>query len=179
MFRNNVIRNAAGAFGGQSIDNGNRSRPMKRIAIVNNLWLSIDRSFFTMAVPSAPLEDFLVDHNTAIPTRQFSYDIDPGISPALIRFQFTNNLTGFGSYGVKFPRTEAALVRWTPGAIVANNARSSCQTGDRPEAQGAAVAPYGEYVCGLRTPAAGLRMDGTLVRNSPLRGAGTVARISA
>lgn len=174
MFRNNVIRNAEGAFGGQSIDDGNRSRPMRRIAIVNNLWLSIDRSFFTMAVPSAPLEDFLVDHNTAVPTRQFSYDIDPGMSPALLRFQFTNNLTGFGAYGVKFPWTEAAVAKWMPGAIVERNAlvNLGSVSRERNDRQRRELTER-MYLVVASAASAGLRTDGTLTPEAPLRGGAT------
>jgi hypothetical protein len=174
MFRNNVIRNAEGGFGGQSIDDGNRSRPMRRIAIVNNLWLSIGRSFFTMAVPSAPLEDVLVDHNTAIPTRQFSYDIDPGTSPALIRFQFTNNLTGFGAYGVKFPWTDAEVARWMPGSIVERNALVGLgSVGSEWNDLRRQELTQRRYLVVANAAMAGLRTDGRLMPKGPLKAAAT------
>lgn len=175
MFRNNIVRNAVGGFGGQSTDNGNPSQSMRRIAIINNLWLSIDRSFFTMAIPPVPLVDFLVDHNTAIPTRHFSYDID-GPAPAFVRFQFTNNLTGFGVYGVKFPRTEPMVTRWLPGAIIASNAlvdlgqvdEGRTSSGSQPWELSASM-----YAVFPNAEAAGLKSDGTLEATGPLKGAGT------
>jgi hypothetical protein len=175
MVRNNIVRNAIGAFGGQSTDDGNRSRPMRRVAIVNNLWLSIDRMFFTMAVPSAPMEDLLVDHNTAIPTRYFSYDLDAAASPALVRFQFTNNLTGFGTFGVKFPRTEAAVARWSPDAVISGNALVSLgEVTDGREHPGGQPWEFAtsRYVVLSSAAAAGLKADGTLDARSPLKGVG-------
>ena len=175
MFRNNVVLRAEGGFGGQSVDDHHPSQPMRRIAIINNLWLSIERSFFTMAVPTVPLEDFVVDHNTAIPTRQFAYDLDPGVAPALVRFQFTNNITGRGAYGVKFPNTDAAVARWTPAADVRRNAmiwqdHSPTSTG-APGRIEKGLGP-GRYTV-LSAVATGLRPDGTLEPTSPLKGAST------
>jgi hypothetical protein len=172
MFRNNIVRNAVGGLGGQSVGDGNSTLPMRRLAIVNNLWLSIDRVFFTMAVPPVPLEDFLVDHNTVIPTRYFSYDIDSAISPAFIRFQFTNNLTGFGTYGVKFPRSKAAVARWLPGAIVASNALVDLGTIE--DRRAASSGPPWElsthmYVVLTSAEAAGLKADGRLAPKGPLK----------
>ena len=175
MFRNNIVRNAMGAFGGQSADNPNPSRPMRRIAIVNNLWLAVDRTFFTMAVPSVPLEDFIVDHNTAIPTRLFSYDLDPVRPPAIVRFQYTNNLTGFGSYGIKFPRTARLIATWLPGAQVAANAivdlgRDGAHAAMTREPWALGPAMYAVFPSAA---AAGLRPDGTLAPDAPLKRAGT------
>ena len=174
--RNNIVRNAIGAFGGQSADNGHTSRPMRRIAIQNNLWLSIDRTFFTMAVASQPAEDLLVDHNTAIPTRYFAYDVDASINPALVRFQYTNNVTGFGTFGVKFPRTEAAVARWLPGAIIESNALVGLgEVRDGREHLGTQPWAFGsrQYVVFENAAAAGLRADGTLDPKSPLKRTGT------
>ena len=148
---------------------------MRRVAIVNNLWLSIDRAFFTIAVPYASVEDLLVDHNTAIPTRYFSYDLDAGTAPALVRFQYTNNLTGFGTFGVKFPRTEAAVARWAPDAMIAGNALVGLgevtDGRERPPIQ-----PWefssGRYVVLRNSAAAGVKTDGTLDAKSPLKGVG-------
>ena len=175
MFRNNIVRNAMGAFGGQSTDDQNPSRPMRRIAIVNNLWLAIDRTFFTMAVPSVPLEDFIVDHNTAMPTRQFSYDIDATGPPAFIRFQFTNNLTGFGIYGVKFPRTAASLAAWVPEAQIRKNALVALGelTALAPLESPRWVLGPEMYLVLLSGEAAGLSAEGTLLTTSPLKKAGT------
>lgn len=179
MFRNNIVKNAVGGLGVQSTDNGHPSGALRRIAIVNNLWLSIDRVFITIAVPSTPLEDFVVDHNTAIPTRYFSHDLDAAISPALVRFQFTNNLTGFGTYGVKFPRTAATLARWSPAAIIAKNALVALGqvSGER---QAGANQPWGlgahMYMVLPSAEAAGLSPGGTLSANGILKGAGTDGR---
>ena len=120
-FRNNLVRNALAGVTAQSMDNGHPSRPLRRVAIANNLWLMVDRFFLSVTIHRAPVEDLLVDHNTAIPTRYFSYDLDASTFPGVMRFQFTNNLTGLGVYGVKFPRTDQATARWLPGAAIAAN----------------------------------------------------------
>ncbi len=45
LFRNNVVKNAGTGFVAQATDDGRPSQPMKRIAIMNNLWM-VSRSFF-------------------------------------------------------------------------------------------------------------------------------------
>jgi hypothetical protein len=174
VFRNNVIKNATGGLGGQSADDSQPSLPMKRIAIVNNLWLSIDRIFLAIAVPSVPVEDFIVDHNTAVPIHYFSYDIDAAAAPALVRSQFTNNLSGFGFYGIKFPRTRDNLARWLPGAIIAKNAlvRITEENEERVSKEPWTV-DRGKFLVLPSAMAAGLRRDGRLSRKGPLKGAGT------
>jgi hypothetical protein len=176
MFRNNMVRNAVGGFGGQSTDDGHPTQQLRRIAVVNNLWLSVERIFFTFVATTRPAEDVLVDHNTAIPTRYFSYDFDAASPPALIRFQFTNNLTGFGRFGVKFPRTQENVRRWLPEAIFGGNAL--VQMGSISESRPAADTPPWEpwanaYVVLRSASAAGLLTDGTLGSNGPLKSAGT------
>ncbi len=173
MIRNNIVRNAWSGIVGQSTDNGHPTRPMRRVAVVNNLWLSIDRLFVTMAVPGAAIEDFVIDHNTAIPTRYFAYDVDASGAPAMVRFQYTNNVTGFGVFGVKFPRTRAAVARWTPRAVIGGNALVDL---GRTAAAAAEEAPWPfdarEYAVFPDAAAAGLRADGTISDRSPLRGRG-------
>jgi hypothetical protein len=174
MFRNNIIKNATGAFGGQSADDFHPSKPMKRIAIVNNLWLSIERIFLAIAVPSVPVEDFIVDHNTAMPIHYFSFDVDAAAPPALFRSQFTNNVSGFGVYGVKFPRTIETLSRWLPGAIIARNALVKITGGGEERVSEEPWTLDGEQFLVLPNPmAAGLLRDGRLSRKGPLKGAGT------
>jgi hypothetical protein len=176
MFRNNVVRNALGGVGGQSTNEGHPSQRLRRIAVVNNLWLSVERTFFTFAAPTLPAEDLLVDHNTAIPTRYFSYDFDAPSPPALIRFQFSNNLTGFGRFGVKFPRTQEDIRRWLPGAIVGGNAlvQMGSISESIPAADMARWEPLADAYVVLRSASeAGLLADGTLEASGPLKNAGT------
>jgi hypothetical protein len=177
MVRHNVIRNAMGGFGGQAVDDGHPTRPLRRIAIVNNLWLGVDRVFFTMAVPAAaPVEDLVVDHNTAVPTRYFSFDLDPARAPALVRFQYTNNLTGFGVFGVKYPRTVREATRLAPDAVIEGNVlvRLGEVTDGRERPDGT---PWewdpARYRVLSSAAEAGLNPDGTLTAASPLKGRGT------
>jgi hypothetical protein len=174
MFRNNIVKNATGGFGGQSADDSHASRPMKRIAIVNNLWLAIDRIFFAIAAPSVPAEDVRVDHNTAVPIQYFSYDIDAAAAPALVRSQFTNNLSGFGVYGVKFPRTGEKLAQWLPGAIVAKNALVKIALSEgRRVSEEPWTLDVAKFLVLPSPIAAGLQRNGRLTREGPLKGAGT------
>jgi hypothetical protein len=66
MFRNNIVRNALAGVTAQSMDNGHPSRSLRRVAIANNLWLTVDRFFLSVTIHRVPVEDLLVDHNTAI-----------------------------------------------------------------------------------------------------------------
>ena len=176
MFRHNIVRNAEGGFGGQSVDDGHKSQPLRRVAVVNNLWVNVEKSLFTMAVPGIPVEDLIVDHNTAIPTRQFSYDLDASIPPGILRFQFTNNVTGYGRFGVKFPRTRQDVARWLPGATIASNAlvqMGSVSANVWDPDQFGTSSPVGFYSTFPDATLAGLGRDGVLLPGSPLIGAGT------
>ena len=176
LFRDNVVKNAVGGVGMQASDDERPSQPLRRVAVVNNLWVSIERSFLTLAVPAAPAEDIVVDHNTAIPTRYLSFDLDASAVPAVRRFQFTNNLIGFGVYGVKFPNSKVDVDRMMPGATIASNALVL----DRNLTSMAKAADGERSKAGVRksfvlsdASAAGLNGDGTLTSRSPLRAAGT------
>jgi hypothetical protein len=146
---------------------------MKRIAILNNLW-QVSRTFFGMGSGNhAVLEDLLIDHNTAVPCSYSTYYFEANIAPALIRLRLTNNVAGFGSYGVTFAKPDQRLA---PGAIVAKNALVNItESGDgqgaiRNVRSGVDQAMYMSF----RNPAAaGLNMDGTLTATSPLRRAGS------
>jgi hypothetical protein len=176
IFRNNIIRNAVGGLAGQSADDGHPTQQLRRIAVVNNLWLSLERTFLTFAATTRPAEDVLVDHNTAIPTRYFSFDFDAPFPPALIRFQFTNNLTGFGRFGVKFPRVPADVGRWLPGAVIGGNAlvRMGSASDSGPAADTPPWEPENKaYLVVGSASEAGLMADGTLSSSGPLKRAGT------
>jgi hypothetical protein len=177
LFRNNIVRNAAGAFGGQSTDDGHPSQQMRRIAMVNNLWLGIGRTFFTMSAGPVPVEDFVVDHNTAIPTGYFAFRVEGGAPPALVRFQLSNNVMGFGAYGISpDPKGDARFAQWMPGATISRNALVSL--GDVGDGQGAVrnhphYFDSAMYVSFASATAAGLNAEGILTSTSPLKGAGT------
>lgn len=176
LFRNNIVRNSESGFSALATDNERSSQTMRRIAIVNNLW-QVSRTFFGM-VSGGPvvLEDLLIDHNTAVPSAYSTYYYEAQSAPGLSRFQLTNNLAGFGAYGVTFPTAHPLLAKFAPGAIVAKNALVNiADIGDgqgavRNVAPGVNQAMYGSF----RNPtAAGINVDGTLTPKSPLRRAGT------
>jgi hypothetical protein len=178
LFRNNIVKNAISGFVVQSTDDEGQSQPTKRIAIVNNLWLGFTRTFFGMSTSrGTALDDLLIDHNTAIPGGYSAYYIEAGAAlPAIVRFQMTNNLIGFGAFGGTFPRPDANLGKWLPGAVIAKNALVNLA--DTADGQGAArnrppeinQAMYSSF---RDAAAAGINADGTLTAKSPNRRAGT------
>jgi hypothetical protein len=179
MFRNNIVRNALGGVAVQSMDDNHPSKSLSRVAIANNLWIMVDRFFLSVSIHRSPVEDFLVDHNTAIPTRYFSYDLDASTFPGVIRFQFTNNLTGVGVHGVKFPRTEDTTTRWTPGATIAANVLihlGRVTDGREGPAKDPLKLPVNMFSVVSDQRAAELSDGGTLGSASPLRQAGTDGR---
>jgi hypothetical protein len=180
LFRNNVIKNSTSGFSIISTDNERPSQPTRRVAIVNNLWL-VTRTFFGFSAPGrVALEDLLIEHNTAVPVGYSAYFVEATAPPALIRFQLTNNLIGFGAYGATLARRGEALDKLAPGAIISKNALINIS--DTSDGQGVNRNRSPDVDQSLfrsfRTPAAaGLNpSDGTLAANSPLRRAGTGGR---
>jgi hypothetical protein len=119
------------------------------------------------------LEDLLIDHNTAIPGGYSTYYVQPGTPPGINRFRLTNNLMGFGSYGVGFPKADAGLAKWS--LITRNALVSMADIGD---GQGAARNRPSDidqtmYTSFPNAAAAGLNADGTLTEKSPNRRAGS------
>jgi hypothetical protein len=176
LFRSNIVKNAGSGFVGQTTDDERPSQPMKRIAVVNNLMV-VSRSFFGMTSgPRGVLEDLLIDHNTALPSTYSTYHFEAGTEPALIRFRLTNNLAGFGSYGVQFAKADEGLAKLAPGYIIAKNALAS--VGDAGDGQGPIRNGPFEinqklYTSYPNAEAAGITPNGTLTPKSPLRRAGT------
>ncbi len=177
LFRNNMVQNADGGFVILSSDSEGLSQATKRVAVVNNLWLGFTDRFFLMVTGrSVALEDFLVDHNTAIPGGYAAYYVEGGATPpAIVRFRFTNNLVGFGAYGVSIPKADEGLTKWVPGAIISKNAlvsladsRGGGAEGNRPHYVDQAM-----YASFPNAAAAGINADGTLAAKSPNRRAGT------
>jgi hypothetical protein len=173
LFRNNILRNGLSGFSIQTSDDGHSSQPTKRIAIVNNAW-GVTRTFFGLTGGRGGVpEDLLIDHNTAIPGGYSTYYIEAGTPPAMIRFRLTNNLMGFGAFGVSSPKADP---KWLPSAIVSRNALVSMT--DIGDGQGATRNRPPDidqtmYTSFPNAAAAGLNADGTLTANSPNRRAGT------
>ncbi|HKW94476.1 MAG TPA: hypothetical protein VJX92_21505 [Methylomirabilota bacterium] len=172
LFRSNLVANASSGFSLQTSDDERPSQPTKRIAIVNNAW-GVTRTFFglTGGRGGSP-EDLLIDHNTAIPSGYSAYYIEVGRPPAMVRLRMTNNLIGFGSFGVSSPKRDP---QWFPGASIARNALVSMA--DFGDGQGATRnrppdIDQSMYRSFPSAAAAGLNPDGTLTATSPNRGAG-------
>jgi len=173
LFRSNIVKNVLSGFVVQTTDNERSSQTTKRIAIVNNAW-GITRTFFgVVSGGSVALDDLVVDHNTAIPGGHSAYYIEASTAPAMNRFRLTNNVMGFGSYGVGSPKADATRL---PGALIARNALLSMA--DTADGQGAVrnrppAIDQAMYASFPNAAAAGLSADGTLTANSPNRRAGT------
>jgi hypothetical protein len=173
LFRSNIVKNASSGFSLQTSDDERSSQPTKRIAVVNNAW-GVTRTFFGMTGGRGGVpEDLLIDHNTAIPGGYSAYYIEAGTPPAMIRFRMTNNLVGFGSFGVSSPRADP---KWLPGAVIARNALVSMA--DIGDGQGATRnrppdIDQAMYTSFPNAAAAGLNADGTLTAGSPNRRAGS------
>jgi len=177
LFRNNIIKNSTSGFSVQSSDDERPSQPTRRIAVVNNAW-GVTRTFFGVTTGrSVALEDLIVDHNTAIPGGYSAFYVEGGATPpAIIRFRLTNNLMGFGGFGVNVPRADETLTKWVPGAVIAANALLSLA--DTAEGRGATRNRPPEIDQAMYTSfpsagAAGLNPDGTLTAKSPIRRAGS------
>ena len=174
-FRNNIVKNVMSGFVVQTSDNEASSQPTKRIAIVNNLWF-FTRTFFGMTSgPGPALDDLLVDHNTAIPGGYSAYFVE-GVVPSIVRFRLTNNVIGFGGYGMTFPKADEEFAKRLPGATIARNALVSIS--DTADGQGAArnrppAIDQAMYTSFPNAAAAGINADGTLTEKSPSRRAGT------
>jgi hypothetical protein len=173
LFRSNMVKNASSGFSLQTSDDERSSQPTKRIAVVNNAW-GVTRTFFGMTGGRGGVpEDLLIDHNTAIPVGYSAYYIEAGTPPAMVRFRLTNNLIGFGSFGVSSPKADP---KWLPAAIIAHNALVSMA--DIGDGQGAARnrppdIDQAMYTSFPNAAAAGLNADGTLTAKSPNRRAGS------
>jgi hypothetical protein len=173
LFRNNVLRNGATGFVALGTDNEKPSQFMRRVAIINNLW-QVSRTFFGIASGPGALEDLVVEHNTAVPAAYSTFWYD-GRPQGLIRFRLTANVAGFGSYGVSFPKADAKLAKFAPGAILEKNALVNLA--DSGDGQGAkrnlpGAVDQAMYTSFPSAAAAGLASDGSLTPKSPLRRAG-------
>jgi hypothetical protein len=172
LFRSNIVKNASSGFSVLTSDDERQSQPTKRIAIVNNAW-GITRTFFQVTSGhGGSAEDLLVDHNTAIPGGHSAFYIQAAIT----RFRLTNNLIGFGSYGVTFPKADAGMAKWLPAAVIARNALVNL--GDTADGQGTernrpGYIDQAMYTSFANAAAAGLEADGTLAAKSPNRRAGS------
>jgi hypothetical protein len=177
LFRNNVVKNATSGFVVQASDDIHRSEPVKRVTIVNNLWLGVTRTFFGLTgLAGVPLEDLIVDHNTAIPVGYSAYYAEMGGAPGLIRFRLTNNLFGFGSYGVPFGRPDDASAKVAPSAIILKNALinlADTADGQGPLRNATHAINQTMYTSFANAAAAGVAPDGRLMPTSPNRRAAT------
>jgi hypothetical protein len=173
LFRSNIVKNSPGGFSLQTSDDGQSSQPTKRIALVNNAW-GVTRTFFGLTGGRGGIpEDLLIDHNTATPSAYSAFYIEVRTPPAMVRLRITNNLIGFGSFGVSAPKKDPT---WFPDGVIARNALVSiADVGDKqgPERNRPLYVDQTMYTSFATAAAAGLNPDGTLLPTSPNRRAAT------
>ena len=117
---NNIVRNAPSALVVMGEDSPNHSQQSRRFLIRNNLCEQIERTAFMI---TAGADDVDVDHNTFVPTH-YSAFVMTGLSghdgsggvvgKPCQRFKLTNNILGFGLYGVAVDGGQNALAEAFP-----------------------------------------------------------------
>ena len=103
---NNLLRSSPTAFVVMGEDSPNRSQQSRRFLIRNNLFERIERTAFMI---TSGADDVEIDHNTFLPTN-YSAFVMTGlrghdasgevIGKPCNRFKLTNNIMGFGLYGL-------------------------------------------------------------------------------
>lgn len=117
-FTNNRIRNAAGGISMLGFDDAQRSEQLKRILVRNNVW---EGRLWNFVLMGGPIDGLTLDHNTALRVTNAAIIAYGGPSP---NFVLTNNLLGFGQYGIIGDGVGdgiAALSSYYPGARVERN----------------------------------------------------------
>jgi hypothetical protein len=164
-FTNNRLRSMSGGVSMQGLDDGHPSQQLKRVVIRNNLFEGVERNF---VVTGGPIEALVIDHNTAFPVGNAALLAQGNPSP---RFVMTNNLLGFGAYGL-FGNGGVPILQYFPGARLAKNVLIGPGEG-RNQQQSAAPGNYAEpaiEAVGMVNPAAG---EYRLGPRSRYRNAGT------
>ena len=161
---NNIVRNAQSAFVVMGEDSPNQSQRSRRFLIRNNLGEQIERTAFMI---TAGADDVDIDHNTFVPTH-YSAFVMTGLSGhdasgrvvgrPCQRFKLTNNILGFGLYGVAVDGGQNALdeafpeLTWDQNLFVGYGegraqsaiARSILPTGSRFEPKQTSDGGYGD-----------------------------------
>jgi hypothetical protein len=124
---NNRLRNSPTAFVVMGYDSPNQSQQTQRFLIRNNLFEQVERTGFMITWGS---DDIEIDHNAFVPTNYLSF-IMSGLkghdaSGKVVgipchRFKLTNNIFGFGRYGVGVDGGQNTFAEAFPGGCVAKN----------------------------------------------------------
>jgi hypothetical protein len=159
-FEDNIVRDVAVGWKAQGLDDGHRSQQLRRVAIRDNLWLSIGRSFFYAL---GPIDDLAVEHNTALPIAYSAYHVEG--DPPMRRFRLVQNVMGSGTHGLAFARIGDA--RWLPDAALGGNVLIG---GGPAKSLGRDEVPPDSLFRVFRDMAsAGVSQDGSLTAASPLK----------
>ena len=94
-FTNNRVQNVSGGIGMQGFSEGAPTQQLQRVLVRNNLWEGPQGIFVLM---TGPIDGVKLDHNTAL-GMSHSAIFAAGNAPNS-KFVLTNNLLGFGSFGI-------------------------------------------------------------------------------
>lgn len=117
-FTNNRVRNVAGGIAMKGFDEGHPTQQLQRVLVRNNLWEGPQGTFVLML---GPINGVTLDHNTALALTNAAIVADGGPTS---RFVLTNNLLGFGRYGIAGSGVgggNRALELYFPEALVERN----------------------------------------------------------
>jgi hypothetical protein len=180
-FRNNIVRHAAAGINILGTDNLRPSRPTRRIRISSNLlydlgtakWGGNGRGFEVLTHTEAPV-DIVIEHNTAVMTHLTILFSGAAAGPPIT---FSNNVVGFGNYGVVGDNGVgfgmSAINHYVPGSVFANNLFvNNARVDSWPPSNypGTSLFAAGVAAVGFRDAA---RHDYQLTAGSPYRNAAT------
>jgi hypothetical protein len=117
-FSNNIVRNAENGINVLAYDPYHPSAQLKRLKVVNNLWVNISGMWFQ---GTDGADDVLLEHNTHL---QRSGNVMTLYGRPTTKFVYRNNLTVRTGYGVKGDATGEgipALQAFCPGYVFEKN----------------------------------------------------------
>ncbi len=120
VLENNLIRNSGGGIKFLGTDDTYPSQRMKRVRVVNNLFVGLNTSLDNRFILIADGEDVVIENNTAF----HSGNILTGYGEPSRRFIFRNNITSFNSYGFNGGKGEPAkqiFSTYFPNGEIVNN----------------------------------------------------------
>ena len=117
-FTNNQLKNVTNAIVMQGFDEGHPSQQLQRVLVRNNLFQGTPG---TLALLIGPINGVTIDHNTAVGVTRFAVFASNAASPG---FTLTNNLLGFGEFGIAGDGAgsgKLVFATYFPGASVLKN----------------------------------------------------------
>ena len=120
LMENNIVRNSGGGINFLGTDDTYPSQKMKRVRVVNNLFVGLNVGSDERFILIADGEDISIENNTAF----HGGNILTAHGSPTARFIFRNNITSFNNYGFNGGKGEAMkqiFSTYFPGAEIVNN----------------------------------------------------------